>query len=714
MATLEKIRNKAGLLVIVVGLALFAFIIGDFLNSGSTFFRQKQEVVADVDGTPISIQDYQARVDEMIEVYKMQSGNSNLPDEYAAQIRQSVYDALIQEVVVDKELDKIGIIVSPEELFDMVQGENISPLIQQMPMFVNPQTGVFDKSALLNFLKTIENENVASLPADQQSELLKAKNFWLFWEKNIKRQRLEQKYTTLLGKAVVANKLDAKDAFDSSVENSDIVFAMQPYSSIPDSTIEVKKSELEKLYDQRKERFKQEEAKVIKYLAVDIRPSQEDYDNASEEVGKVRQELIEATGNHVADIVNESSDMPFVDAYVSPKLFDEQLERFATTAEVGTVNEPIFENDQYRLFKLIDKKIAPDSVKVSHIMLAHNRNEAGMAKLADSLINVLKGGAKFADIAREFSADQSAEKGGELGWFTELTAVRGLNEDFKNAIFNSPVNQPTVIKSTYGTHIVNVDERTANITKYKVADVEIKVSPSSKTYSAIYNDLNQFVAKNNKIDKLDEAAKEAGYAVVSDVKVTAADQIVGSIKNSRPVIRWAFQNDKGKLSEIFECDSKFVVAAVQGTLPKGYRSLASVEPELKAELLAQKKGEKIVADLKAKKLTSLEAYAEAMGSKIDSVRFINFNTTRITQVGVEPKMNAAVTLAPLNQLTGPVQGNNGVYAFIVNNRTKEAKEYNEAEQIRVLEANSSYRIGYQSIQYLISKAKIEDNRIRFY
>ena len=173
MATLEKIRSKAGLLVLVVGVALFAFIIGDFLNSGSTYFRQSQEQVAEINGQVIHIQDYQSLIDEMTEMYKMQTGQTSLPDEYQAQIRQNVFNTMVQDIVLGEETEKIGMAVSPEELFDMVQGENISPLIQQMPMFVNQQTGAFDRNALLQFLKTIEDDNIATLPLDQQEQILK-------------------------------------------------------------------------------------------------------------------------------------------------------------------------------------------------------------------------------------------------------------------------------------------------------------------------------------------------------------------------------------------------------------------------------------------------------------------------------------------------------------------------------------------------------------
>lgn len=712
MATLEKIRSKAGLLVLVVGLALFAFIIGDFLNSGSTYFRQTQERVAKVDGEVIKIQDYQGRIDEMTEMYKMQSGSTSLPEEYMNQIRQSVFDAMVQEIVLDEATDKLGMTVSPEELFDMVQGENISPMIQQMQMFVNPQTGQFDKTALLNFLKQIDDDNIANYPADQQAQLIQARNFWLFWEKNIKRQRLEQKYTTLLSKAVSTNVLDAKEAFDAAAENSDIVYAMQSYASIPDSTVEVSKSEIEKLYNQRKELYKQKEGKVLKYIAVDIRPSQEDYDKASADIESLKEEF--ATSEKVADIVNENSEVPYMDAFFTENAFDPEMKQFATTSEVGAVYGPVFDNDKYRMFKLVDKKMGPDSVKVSHIMLANTGDEARTTVLADSLMNVLKNGGNFAELAKQFSADQAAENGGELGWFTEITALRGVNEDFKNAVFSTPVNDIVKVKSLYGTHLVKVTEKTANVNKYKVADIDMTVSPSSKTYSNIYNELNQFISKNSDLNKLDEAAKEAGYNLIAGVNVTADNQTLGSIKNSRQVIRWAFQNDKGKISEIFECDDKFVIAGVEGTIKDGYRSVASVTPALKAEIAAQKKGEKIVADLKAKNLTSVEGYADAMGSKVDSVKFINFGTRRIAGIGVEPKMNAMVSVAEVGQVSQPVAGNNGVYVFKVYDRNKDAKEYNETEEVRALDASNAYRFGFQAIQSLVNKADVEDNRVRFF
>jgi peptidyl-prolyl cis-trans isomerase D len=711
MATLEKIRSKAGLLVFVVGLALLAFIIGDFLNSGSTYFKQHQEQIADINGTTITIQDYQRRVDEMTDVYKMQIGSANLQEEQLSMIRQSVFDNIVHEIVLTGIMDDLGMTVSPEELFDMVQGENIASALLQNQMFHNPETGTFDKTFFLNFLKQIDDESIAIAPEEYKAQLLQYKNLWLFWEKNIKIQRMEQKYTTLLGKTIAANALDAKDAFNAAAESADIAYTMQAYSTIPDSAVNVSKAEVEKRYNQRKERYKQAEAKVLKYISVDILPSQEDFDKVSANIEQLKNEF--AASDDVRDLVNDHSEIPYINAFFSEPALDPELKQFATTATVGDVYGPIFENisNKYRMFKLVDKTVAPDSLKYNHIML-----DPTQTALADSLMDVLKKGGNFAELAATYSLDQSsATNGGEVGWFTESVALSALNEDFKTTLFSSSLNEVNLFKSSQALLLFKVTERTAAVTKYKVADIDMTVTPSSKTYSNLYNALNQYISNNRNIDKMDETALEAGYNLQTNVSVTASDQILGTIPQSRQVVRWAFEHKKGDISEIFDCDNKyFVVAAMQGTVREGYRPLAAVEASLKQELLAAKKGEKIVESLKAQNPASLEAYAQTMGSSIDSVRFVSFNTTRISGIGMEPKLNAMIALTETNRLSAPVIGNNGVYVFQVLRKEANNREYNEAEEISGLEASNSYRYGYQAMQALVNRAKITDNRIRFY
>ncbi|MDR2138790.1 MAG: SurA N-terminal domain-containing protein [Tannerella sp.] len=710
MATLEKIRSLSGLLVGVVGLALFAFIIGDFLNSGSSYFRTPPDQVIKVEGTAINYNYYQSRIEEMTNVYKMGNNMSNLPEEYLTQIRQSVYSSLIQEIVLNEALGKLGISVTGEELFDMIQGENVSPMVQQIPLFTDPQTGTFNKARALNILKTIENLDAA--PQEQRAELENARNYWLFWERNIKAQRLQEKYTTLLAKAIVANPLDAKNAYEGGLESSDIVFAMQSYATLADSLVNVSEAEVKRLYDQRREQFKQKDTRVMDYISVDIRPSEDDFHKVSEEIEQIREEL--ANTHTIPEMANIHPEMKYVDAFKSERAWDPDIVSFVANAEINRVEGPVFKDNSYRLYKLVDKTVASDSVKVSHIFLPEQPG-VDVTVLADSLLNVLKTGGSFEELVAGYSADkQSAANGGEVGWFTEELALTQIGEDFKNTIFTAPLNQPVITKTTFGTHIVKITEKTAEVPKYKVADITLQVTPSTKTYGHIYNELNQFLSKNNTSEKISQSAREAGYSLMSNVRITTEDRMIGSVPDSRQVIRWAFESTRrDEVSTIFECKNHFVVAIRKNVLPEGYQSFASVAPMLKYELIARKKGEEIVKELKEKNLQTLDAYAQAMNATPDTVKFINMNTSRITGIGLEPALNAEIAFAPENQLRGPVIGNNGVYVFTVTNRVKEAREYDEQQEIRNLEAGNAYRIGYQAVQALVEKAKIVDRRIRF-
>ena len=711
MATLEKIRNQAWLLVIVVGLALFAFIIGDFLNSGSTYFNQSRNQVANVNGTAINYQEYEFRIKEMSDIYSMQSNTSNLTDEQNTQIRQNVYSTMVHDIVLNEVLNKLGIKVTPEELFDMVQGENISPMVQQFPLFMDPQTGVFSKVIALNVLKTIENYETT--PNEYRGEIEQARNYWLFWERRMKQQRLQDKYIALLSKAIVANPLDAKDAYESSLESSDIIYAMQSYVTIPDSVINISSSEIRKIYNQRKEQFKQKESRILDYIAVDIRPSEDDYAKVQEDANKILAEL--AVAEDIEGFVNANSEVPYLNAFVSESGLDADWLSFVESASIGDIEGPLFREDSYRLFKYIDKTIAADSVNVSHILLAEQTGSSeAMEALADSLVTVLKAGGNFEALAAQYSADQSGQTGGEIGWMTESIAFR-YGEDFKNAIFSAPLNQPIIFKAPYGVQILKITEKTANVPKYKIAYIHLSVTPGTKTYSNLYNMLNQFVATNNSAEKIEAAATDAGYILQSNVRVTTEDRFFGSVPDSRPIIRWAFESTKkGEVSTIFECKNHYVIAVRKDVLPEGYQSIQSVASQLRNELVYEKKGQEIVKDLKAKNLHSIPAYADAMGSQVDSVKYINFATTsRISAIGLEPKLTAQVTFAPLHLINEPVIGNNGVYVFSVTNRDKADNVYDEQDEILKLESVNSYRVSYSSIMSLVEKAKIEDNRIRF-
>ena len=713
MATLEKIRNKAGLVVSIVGLALFAFIIGDLLNSSSSFMNRNMNNVLVVNGNAIDYQDYMNRENELTERYKLQYGITN-PDENAmSQIRQAVYDDILMEKIIEPRLDNLGIVITTQEMTDMVDGENISPLILQNQLFQNPETGMFDRYAVNMILNQIKNIDL--YPEDYQSKLLPYKMMWSYLEKDIKRNRLYEKYTSLLSKAVATNSLDAKDAFDNSSVSSDIAYVMESLAGIADSTVNVSAAEIEKLYNQRKEMFRQRETCVIDYIAVDILPSQSDYEQASKDMDAIRAEL--ETTDNIAALVNEKSERKFSNAFYSAGGFnDADMADFVTTAAVGDIEGPLFKDSKYRIMHLVEKTENADSVFVFEILLAPRATEPETKAYADSVLNVINEGADFSEIAQQYSIDQGAQNGGEMGWITESVALQMINEEFKKTVFSLPAGKSAIVKSNYGLHIVKVTERTKNVPKYKVADMVYTVTPSSATRSQLYNALNRFIGEYNTVEKIEESAREFGYALMPNVRVYSTDNMVGSVASARQVVRWAFNNKKGDVSEIMECDNSFIVATHKGRLPEGYQSLASVTPQLKSELAARKKGEEMAARLKSKNLSTLSDYAEEMGARPDTVKFITMATSRLTGIGPEPKLNALITLSPLNKVSEPVVGNSGIYIFEVTNRSDspDAITYDKENQIRMMEDNNAYRIGGLAFRFMQQNAKIEDNRIRFY
>lgn len=701
MATLEKIRGKAGLLVAVIGVALLAFIIGDLLNSGQTYFRMSANNVASVNGEKITYDQFAKRVDELTEYMKLQYGQSSLPKEATTQINENAFESLVTEILMDEEAGKIGLTISKEELADLLQGEHVSPLIQQM--FTNPQTGVFDKTMLLGFIQNVlMDESSASSPQMEQYRSL-----WLYLEKMIKQQRLIQNYNTLLVKAVMPNKLDVQSAFDGSKENVNFAYAVQPYTSIADSSVQISDSELKDLYNKKKESLKQSEKRVIKYLYVDIIPSEEDYKDVESRINAVKEEFAAATD--IADVVNANSDLQYVDAFAALGTMTPDLKQFASSP-VGTVEGPIFEDNTYKMYRLVDKTLAPDSVKARYIVLPLEAEQR-----ADSLINVLNNGGDFAALAAEYSADQnSASRGGDLGWFTEVAALQGAGEEFKAACFSAKGNEIKKLKTDYSILVLQVTDRTANVEKAKIAEIAMSVSPSSKTFGDLYNKVNQYIAKNNDLKSFEDNAAASGFAVLTDYNLAPDAYSVGAIRDGRQAVRWAFNNKKGQLSEIIEADNKFVVLGIAGVYEQGYASIGQVRDILKAQLLKDKKAELIMNDLKGKNLTSLDGYAQAMKASVDTAKFVTFNTRRISGMGEEPMLNGLAPFAPENQLQGPIKGNEGVFVFSVISKTPTEKGFDAKEEQQLLENAFNYRAVYQTLDVLRKDADITDSRVKFF
>ncbi len=708
MATLQKIRNKAGLLVGIVGVALFAFVIGDGLRSGSTFFRQTKETVMVVDGQSVNINDYVKRLSELTDIYSMQSNGTNLPEERQAQLRNEVFENFVREMLINEEADKVGFSVTSDEVFDMIQGEHVSPMIQQMTMFQNEQ-GQFDRAALMRFLQIIETQDFSNFSEQERIQIDNSRKYWLFLEKNLQQQRMEEKFSNIISKIIVANPLDVKAEFEDNRVSVDIDYIQKSYASIPDSLVVVSDSEIKKLYDKRKELYKQEPAVELKYIEVKVEPSDADYAEVERAIEKLKPEML--SGQDVFEVVNESSDVQLYDAYASAAFLSADAKKFVEEAQIGDVKGPVLIGNTYHIFKYLGKMIAPDSVHVNEItmpMLA----EKELKHLTDSLVGVVKNGKPFAELASELMGGRS---NGDLGWLTDEMALRRFDNVFRNAIYDAKVNDVFVLKTSRGTtHIVQVTEKTTPVAKYKVADLAMEVNPSNTTTTNAFTKLNQYVLKNNTLSKFESEASSEGY-LCQRITLDPNEQMFANIPSTRSLVQWAFKHKKGEISDVTECDGyKYVVAMVDNKLEKGYRPASSVSEYLKQELIRDKKAEKIIADIQAKNCTSLEACGTTLDLPVQSVKFLNFGTNRITGIGTEPVLNAVAPLSEVNKMSKPVKGNLGVYIFKVTDKHESNTEFNLERQKQMMDSQNAYRYMYQSVRALRDNANVEDYRIRFY
>jgi peptidyl-prolyl cis-trans isomerase D len=709
MATLQKIRDKGTLLVIIIGLALLAFVLGDLLTSGRTLFGRAQDKAFVVNREVISTQQYADKITQFEEFQKMVSGQSSLDENVSSQIREVVYQQMVRDRLLGNQAEKLGLTITKEELNDLVHGQSISPVLQQLPFFVDPQTGMFDRNALIQFINTV---NIPSPNPQEQALVNQYKSLWLFIEEMVRTQRLEEKYISLLSNAIIANDVEAKAAFDYSQQNADIEYAMKSFFTVPDSTVNVTDDEIKAFYNKHKGSFRMEAPLVkLSYFTKGITPSDEDYADVEAESHKAFDELSSAA--NPAAIVADYSQTPYRDIFVSEHMLTPTQVEFVRDAAINEMYGPTREGDSFHIYKLIDKTVAPDSVHLSMMAIPDASivgQDSVITHFVDSIYGVIAGGTPFAVVANSLNPNSN---GGDMGWARE-TDLAGFSTDLVRTAFNAPVGRPVKLSIPGQQLILQVEERTRPVNKYKLAIVDMPVLPSEKTSNNIDNELNQFVSSPDVSQKFNELASEKGYMVMPGITVSANEFSLAQIPGSRQVITWAANEKKAGTVKKFDLTNLRIIARVERVIPSGTTPLSEVSSGIRSQLVNEKKAEKIISDLKSQNLSSLDAYAAAMNTHADTVRFVNFNTQNITGLGFEPALNAISAFAPLNKVVGPVKGNMGVYVAAVPNRTEGSDEYDADEQKNQILNNNAYRLQMQSIEVLKTKLGVEDNRFRFF
>ncbi|HLN21630.1 MAG TPA: peptidylprolyl isomerase [Bacteroidales bacterium] len=702
MSTLQFLREKAGVLVAgLIGLSLFIFVISDFFGSSRNQGRKMRKYyeIGVIKGESVSYQDFETRLQNLTEIYKM-SGRNAIDETMAQSMREQVWQQMVREKILDNQYEDLGIDVSNEEVDEMVLGNTPHPIVQQL--FADPQTGAFNKSFLVNFLKQTE--------VDEST-----KKYWLFFENEIVTDRLNSKYNALVSKGLYVTSKQAEFDKMLSSNNVDFSYIIKNYASIADSSVTVNKSDLQAYYDSNKETYRRTALRDLEYVIFDVRPSEEDIKQTEQWMIKTKAEF--AAASDPEEFINLTADTRHVGFYSPIEDVPENLKSFIKLENKDSIYGPYIEDDTYKLARLLDVQNRPDSVHVRHILLSPNatRTLADARVEADSLIGLIKSGTKFESLAMSVSDDQgSAQLGGDLGWFQEGMMVIPFN----NAAFSGQKGEIVKAETSFGVHILEILDRSKLTRKYNVGIIDRKIIPGTLTTQRIYSDASQFAGSNATYEKFNKAIADQGLNKRVATDIGPQQNTLPGLETPRFLIMSLFNTEPGKIvldnndQAVFEIDNKYVVAYCTRAQEEGIAPLQDVENDIRFAVIKNKKAELISKDFMNQK-GSLDEIANAMNLPVQEATGINFRSFTVQGVGTEPALIAAASASKQGELEGPVEGVNGVFMLVVNSVTTSPEEDMTALKTR-LQSTFQVRGSYEAYDALRKNADIKDKRYKFY
>ena len=715
MAALGKIRSKGGILVTAIGLALFAFLAEAAFRSCNEIKSESRQQIGEILGEKISVQDYQKLIDEYQSAIKFTMQRDNLTEDELNQVKDQVWQQLVNNRVLEADAKKVGLTVTEQELSNVLN-DGTNPMLAQTP-FVNQQTGRFDINALQQFLDGYNKAKASNSPQLEQMQTIY--DYWLFVEKNLRTQLLGQKYQALLASCVLSNKAEAKMAFKDNNEESDIQLASLAYSTIKDADVKVTDEDLKAKYEELKPAFRQNtETRDIKFVDYQIKASASDRNAIVKDMNELQKQLATATDPSL--VISKSGSMiPYLGLPVSSKAYQQYPDIASKIDSLAVGTTGVTENKQdntLNIIRVMSKAQLPDSVQFRQIQVAANTPEEAHAK-ADSIQKALAGGADFVAIAKRYGQT------GEKVWFTgqQYEAAPSMSEDnrtYIEALLNGEVNAIQNVALTQGNIILQVVDKKAMKTKTTAAIIKKLIDFSKATRSDAYNKFSEFVAKSTTAADLEKNASKYGYHVQSLNDVSTSEHYVAGVHGTRDALKWLFDAKQGDVSPLYECgdNDHLMVIVLSAIHPKGYRSWddPQVKEILKREVIKDKKAEKLMAKLKG--VNSIAA-AQAKGAKVSTVSQITFAAPAFVQAtgSAEPALSGAVAATAAGKFSkNPVKGNAGVYVFqVVKKALRAGSKYNEAMAMQqAAQQNMQYLSNF--MQDLILKANVVDNRYLFF
>lgn len=711
MPALQNIQKHGKVLIAVVALALFAFIAEEGFRAMEQNSNANRNKVGEIDGEAISASDFEKLVDEYTEAMKFVQQRSSFTDEETTQIKDQVWQMLVNNKLVENECKKLGLTVTDEELQNIINEGN-SPLLSQTP-FIG-QNGRFDKDMLKKFLADYEKTKTQNPQmAEQYAQVYK---FWTFIEKMLRTQTLQMKYQALISNALISNPISAKASFENRTNQSDILMAAVPYSTINDNDVKIEEADYKAAYEKNKERFRNfAESRDIKYIDVLVKASPADRASLEEEMKEYVTKL--ANGEDATNVVRLSNSLiPYSDVFVSKHVLPGDIAGKIDSTAVGTVASTFYnaQDNTLNCYRYIAKASIPDSVEYQSIMVMGASKDEIKTK-TDSVVNAINAGGDIKAIAKNYNQT------GESSWLTsrqyEGQKLSTENVKYINAVTTLGVGSTTVVETAQGNVVVKVLNRKAFSDKYKVAAIKREVTFSKETYSKAFNNFSQFVAKNKTLKEIEANASKSGYTVLDRSDIYSSEHNVCGVGNTREIMRWLFNDaKKNDVSKLYECgtdNDHMMLIAVTGVNEAGYLPLEKVKPMLKNEILNDKKAEKIIASLGNVK--SVADAKKQKGAVSDTIKHVTFSAPAFVMAtsSSEPALSARVSMTAKGQFAGPVKGNAGVFVFQVLDKQK-AQEKFDAKTEEGMLTNMAARAASRFINDLYIKAKVVDKRYMFF